>query len=98
MVAVNTKKSKFPVYCYCIITTNTKVVFSESCILKKSFNFIFSTFILFFLGQRETERELARKRERGRQNLKQAPGSKLTAESLMWGSNSLTARSCHDLS
>ena len=32
-------------------------------------------------------------REREIQNLKQAPGSKLSAQSLMWGSNSRTARS-----
>ena len=32
-------------------------------------------------------------RERERQNLKQAPGSELSAQSPMWGSNSQTARS-----
>ena len=48
---------------------------------------------------REKERERERKRERrggaerGRQNPKQAPGSKLSAQSLMWGSNPWTVRS-----
>ena len=34
------------------------------------------------------EREGERERERETQNLKQAPGSELPAQSLMWGSNS----------
>ena len=42
-------------------------------------------------GQRETETE--RERERETQNLKQAPGSELSAQSLMRGSNSQTVRS-----
>ena len=33
-------------------------------------------------------------RERETQNLKQTPGSELSAQSLTWGSNSSTARSC----
>ena len=43
----------------------------------------------------ETERECewGRGRERGRQNLNQAAGSELSAQSLMWGLNSLNVRS-----
>ena len=33
-------------------------------------------------------------RERETQNLKEAPGSELSAQSPTWGSNSQTARSC----
>ena len=43
--------------------------------------------------ERETACEWGRGRERGRQNLKQAPGSELSAQSLMWGLNSQTERS-----
>ena len=48
-----------------------------------------------FLRQRETEGEQGRVRERESetQNLKQAPGSELPAQSPMRGSNSQTARS-----
>ena len=45
---------------------------------------------------RETQYELGegqRERERETQNLKQAPGSELSAESPMQGSNSQTSRS-----
>ena len=52
--------------------------------------FFFSTFI-YFLGQRETEHERGRGRERGRHNRKQAPGSEPSAQSLTQGSNSRTA-------
>ena len=45
----------------------------------------------------ETERDRAEQqrgqRERETQNLKQAPGSELSAQSLTWGSNSQTVRS-----
>ena len=56
------------------------------------FFFFFNVFYLF-LGQRETEHERARGRERETQNRKQAPGSEPSAQSLMRGSNSRTARS-----
>ena len=51
--------------------------------------------VYLFLRQRETEHERGRVRERERetQNLKQAPGSELSAQSLMRGSNSRTVRS-----
>ena len=39
------------------------------------------------------ERERERERERETQNLKQAPGSELSAQSPTWGSNSQTVRS-----
>ena len=42
---------------------------------------------------RETEHEQGRGRQRETQNPKQAPGSELSAQSLMWGSNSETGRS-----
>ena len=49
--------------------------------------------IYLFLGQRETEHEQGRGRERATQNLKQAPGSELSAQSPTRGSNSRTMRS-----
>ena len=39
------------------------------------------------------ERERERERERETQNLKQAPGSELSAQSPTWGSNPQTVRS-----
>ena len=53
------------------------------------FNFFY---VYLFLRQRETEHEQGRVRERETQNLKQAPGSELSAQSPTWGSNSRTAR------
>ena len=41
----------------------------------------FKYFLVMFTLERETEHELGRDRERGRQNLKQAPGSKLSVQS-----------------
>ena len=38
-------------------------------------------------------RERERERERDTQNLKEAPGSEMSAESPIWGSNSQTVRS-----
>ena len=53
--------------------------------------------MFIFERERERERERARvgegQRERETQNLKQAPGSELSAQSLMWNSNSQTVRS-----
>ena len=61
---------------------------------------MFYLFLIFFfkihsfLRQRETEHERGEgKRERETQNPKQAPGSELSAQSLMRGSNSRTVRS-----
>ena len=51
--------------------------------LKK--NFFFNIYLL--LRQRETEHEQGSIRERETQNLKQAPGSELSAQSPMQGSN-----------
>ena len=46
------------------------------------------------MRERETEREQGgAERERETQNPKQAPGSELSAQSAMWGSNSQTTRS-----
>ena len=51
-------------------------------------------FKYLFLTQRETEHVQGRGRERGdTQNLKQAPGSELSAQSPTRGSNPQTARS-----
>ena len=52
---------------------------------------LFVLFVLFFIF--ETEHEQGRGRERGRQNLKQAPGSELSAQSQTQGLNSQTVRS-----
>ena len=59
-------------------------------------SFILFYFVLtfyLFLRQGETEHEQGRVRERETQNLKQAPGSELSAQSPTQGSNSRTARS-----
>ena len=60
--------------------------------------------ILFFLififvreRDRQTECELGRGREKETQNLKQAPGCELSAQSLTQGSNSQPARSWPEL-
>ena len=50
--------------------------------------------MFIYLFEREAECEQGRGREREAQNLKQAPGSELSAESLMWGLNPRIARSC----
>ena len=55
-------------------------------------NFFFF-FLRLFLRQRETEHERGRVRERETQNLKEAPGSELSAQSPMPGSDSRTPRS-----
>ena len=44
-------------------------------------------FFFIFEGARETEHEWGRNRERKTENSKQAPGSKLSAQSPVWGSN-----------
>ena len=49
--------------------------------------------MFIFERQRKTEHELGRGRERETQNLKEAPGSKLSAQSLIWGLNPRTVRS-----
>ena len=49
--------------------------------------------VYLFLRQRETEHEWGRVRERETKNLKQAPGSELSAQSPTRGSNSRTVRS-----
>ena len=55
--------------------------------------FIYFFNVYLFLRQRETEHERGRVRERETQNLKQAPGSELSAHSPTWGSNSRAVRS-----
>ena len=69
-------------------------------VLDDLWDFIFSMFIYFW--EAETECEQARGREREgdrifRQNLKQAPGSELSARSVMRGSNSWAVRSWPEL-
>ena len=53
--------------------------------VKGEFSF---SFFNVYLRERETEREQGRDRERGKQNLKQAPGSEVSAQSGTQGSNS----------
>ena len=54
-------------------------------------------YCLMFIFEREREREREQtgegQREGETQNLKQAPGSELSAQSLAWGSNLQTVRS-----
>ena len=77
-------------------------VFSQALKLKcQSLNHLkirlTSSFFLFiYFWQREKDRAWAGEgqRERGTQNLKQAPGSEMSAQSLTRGSNSQTTRSC----
>ena len=59
-------------------------------IIKKIF---FNVSLFLRERDRETGREQGRGRERETQNSKQTLGSELTAQSLMWGSNSQTMRS-----
>ena len=62
-----------------------KINVQKSVYLKKIF--------LMFIFERETECEWGRGRERETQNPKQAPGSDLSAQSLMRGLNPQTVRS-----
>ena len=67
----------------------------EDCILLL---FFFNFLMFIYLRERERERERQSvngvgQRERETQNLKQVPGSELSAQSPMWGSNSPTTRS-----
>ena len=57
------------------------------------FYLFFKFFLMFIYFDRETESQQRRDRDRETQNPKQAPGSELSAQSLMWGSNSRTLRS-----
>ena len=50
-------------------------------------------FNCLFIFETEREQGRGRKRERETQNPKQAPGSKLSAQSLTWGLKPRTARS-----
>ena len=63
----------------------------SSCYLRTEnlINFFKKIFKCLFIFERvrETEREWGRSGERDIQNLKQAPGSKWSAQSPMWGSN-----------
>ena len=58
------------------------------CFLK-----IFLMFLFIFETQRDRVLAGEGQRERETQNPKQAPGSELSAQSPMWGSNSWTMRS-----
>ena len=55
--------------------------------------FIFFKHLFLFLRKRDTEHKWGRARDRETQNLKQAPASDLSAQSLRWSSDSWTARS-----
>ena len=56
-------------------------------------NFFFNVYLFLRDRERASEHEQGRGRERETQNPKQAPGSELSAQSLMRGSNSQTMRS-----
>ena len=58
-----------------------------------SSSLFFLMFIYFWERDRAWAGEGQREREREAQIVKQAPGSELSAQSLMWGSNPWTARS-----
>ena len=59
--------------------------------IQKSFFFKSSLMFIYFC-ERETECKQGRGRERVTRNMKQAPGSELSAESPMWSLNSQTTR------
>ena len=64
------------------------------CTWRKALTFFFN--VSLFLREREREKRVGvgkGQTERETQNLKQDPGSELSAQSPMWGSNSQTARS-----
>ena len=65
------------------------------CYLSHNLKKKFLTFIYFW--DRESQSMNGGGSERGRQNLKQAPGSELSAQSPTWGSNSWTTRSWPEL-
>ena len=65
--------------------------------LRYHFKIFFSFFFFnLFLRQRESMSRRGAERERETQNLKQAPGSELSAQSPMQGSNSQTVRWWHE--
>ena len=78
------------VYSFCAFL----VRFMSDCFILLLFKKNFFN-VYLFLRQRETEHERGRDRERERetQNLKQPPGSELSAQSPTRGSNPPTARS-----
>ena len=53
----------------------------------KVFFYFFNVYLFLRERETETESEWGRSRERGRQNLKQTPGSEVSAQSLAWGLN-----------
>ena len=73
--------------------------FSLEALFKDFFYFYFLKCLLIFERERERDRAPAgegqreREREKETQNLKQAPGSELSAQSLTQGLNSRAARS-----
>ena len=74
------------------LETTERLLSARYCIHLKVLFQLFKCFYLL-LRQRETEHEQGRVRERETQNLKQAPGSELSAQSSTRGSNSQTVRS-----
>ena len=64
-------------------------------VAKMVYLFYFAFFLTFIIFERERDRAQPGKgqTERETQNLKQAPGSELSAQSLKWGSNSQAVRS-----
>ena len=88
----NFKYSSFIRYMICIFLSN-----GVFCFIWLLFFLFFFFNVYLFLRQRETEHERGRVREGETQNLKQAPGSELSAQSPTRGSNSRTARSWPEL-
>ena len=60
------------------------------CVLISSFYYIFNLNVYFWERERERAQAGEEQRERETQNLKQTPGSELSAQNLMWGLNSQT--------
>ena len=76
-----------PIFGVSVALRKPSIVLPEICL------FFFMFLMFLFIFETETEHEGGRGRERGRQNLKQAPGSELSAQSPTRDSNSQTVRS-----
>ena len=73
--------------CAMCITDGMQDDFRLSCFNSHVLFLNFLMFIYFWEGERDRAWVWERQRERETQNLRQAPGSKLSAQSLMWGWN-----------
>ena len=66
-------------------------------LLKKRFFFSFNVYFSERETETESEQGRSRERERETQNLRQSPGSELSAQSPTWGLNPQTVRSWPEL-